>query len=160
MTGTASWARNDSRLRGMRSGGGFTTLVRWRAGPSSCAQQGAVSWSRSGPESRASRETGIGSRDECRENGMFSRVSCGACVSTRSKNKRSTFWFSKMLRVSVHLAERQTSSTAPRITAHKGLITAPHGSVSPTGAKRRSILSICKEEKWPSNPRELSLIHI
>ena len=57
LTGTASWARNNSyssRWGETRSGSGFTTVVLRHSGPSSCAQQGVASWFRSGPESRVS----------------------------------------------------------------------------------------------------------
>jgi len=42
---------------------------------------------------------------------------------------------------------RQVSFTLSRIAAHEGLITVPHGSVSPMEAKILSILSIRKQEK-------------
>jgi len=37
-------------------------------------------------------------------------------------------------------------ASSSRIAAHRGFITAPHGSVSPIVAKRLSILSVCNEE--------------
>ena len=77
----------------------------------SYAEHKVASWSRSGSDRRSSHGAGIGSRDDDRGDGIFVRVwgpltlsSCGACVSSPSRRKRSTVVSSKTLRVSIHLS--------------------------------------------------------